>query len=123
LSEETRQIEGDEVLIEALGRGATQIEAAALAGVCTRTVSRRLDDPTFARRVAAYRDSILETGAARLGDLIARATSTLAELLSDDHPPQIRLGASRAVLDAALKLRETALLEKRIANLEGKASQ
>lgn len=110
------------MLIEALARGATQTEAAALVGCCTRTVSRRLDDPVFARRVSEYRDAILESGAAKLGDLIARATGTLSELLTAEHPPQVRLGASRAVLDAALKLRETALLEKRIAILEGKAT-
>ena len=124
MSEEIRQApDADEVLIEALGRGATQAEAALLAGCCARTVARRLDDLQFVRRVDAFRDALLEAGAAKLGDLIGLATSTLRELLAEDVPPQIRLGSAKTVLDASLKLRDTLLIEKRLAALEGRQSQ
>ena len=96
MSDETgHAADTDEVLIEALGRGATQAEASKLAGCAVRTVARRLDDPQFVRRVDVFRDALLEAGAAKLGDLIGLATSTLRELLADDVPPQIRLGSAQ----------------------------
>ena len=123
MSEEIRQApDADDVLIEALGRGATHAEAASLAGCCARTVARQLDDPQFVRRVDAFRDALLEAGAAKLGDLIGLATSTLRALLADDVPPQIRLGSAKTVLDASLKLRDSLLLEKRLTALETRVS-
>ena len=123
MSDETgHAADTDEVLIEALGRGATQAEASKLAGCAVRTVARRLDDPQFVRRVDASREGLLEAGAAKLGDLIGLATSTLRELLADDVPPQIRLGSAKAVLDASLKLRDSLLLEKRLTALETRVS-
>ena len=124
MSDETgHAADTDEVLIEALCRGATQAEAASLAGCCARTVARRLDDPEFVRRVDVFRDALLEAGAAKLGDLIGLATSTLRELLAEDVPPQIRLGSAKTVLDAAMKLRDSLLIEKRLTALEGRQSQ
>ena len=123
MSDETGQVaDTDEVLIEALGRGATQAEASKLAGCAVRTVARRLDDPQFVRRVDVFRDALLEAGAAKLGDLIGLATSTLRELLAADVPPQIRLGSAKTVLDASLKLRDSLLLEKRLTALETRVS-
>ena len=119
MSDETgHAADTDEVLIEALGRGSTQAEASKLAGCAVRTVARRLDDPQFVRRVDVFRDALLEAGAAKLGDLIGLATSTLRELLAEDVPPQIRLGSAKTVLDASLKLRDSLLLEKRLTALE-----
>ena len=123
MSDETgHAADTDEVLIEALGRGATQAEASKLAGCAVRTVARRLDDPAFVRRVDVFRDALLEAGAAKLGDLIGLATSTLRELLAEDVPPQIRLGSAKTVLDASLKLRDSLLLEKRLTALETRVS-
>ena len=123
MSDETgHAADTDEVLIEALGRGSTQAEASKLAGCAVRTVARRLDDPQFVRRVDVFRDALLEAGAAKLGDLIGLATSTLRELLADDVPPQIRLGSAKTVLDASLKLRDSLLLEKRLTALETRVS-
>ena len=123
MSDETgHAADTDEVLIEALGRGATQAEASKLAGCAVRTVARRLDDPQFVRRVDVFRDALLEAGAAKLGDLIGLATSTLRELLADDVPPQIRLGSAKTVLDASLKLRDSLLIEKRLTALETRVS-
>ena len=123
MSDETgHAADTDEVLIEALGRGSTQAEASKLAGCAVRTVARRLDDPQFVRRVDVFRDALLEAGAAKLGDLIGLATSTLRELLAEDVPPQIRLGSAKTVLDASLKLRDSLLLEKRLTALEARVS-
>ena len=61
MSDETgHAADTDEVLIEALGRGATQAEASKLAGCAVRTVARRLDDPQFVRRVDVFRDALVE---------------------------------------------------------------
>lgn len=102
----------DHILVETLGSGRTQTEAASVAGVSPRTVSRRLEDPEFVRRVEQFRDSLLETGAARLCSMISLATATLEKLLTDDVPAATRLGAAKTILDSAFRVRDVASLEK-----------
>lgn len=113
----------DDQLIEALARGQTQTEAAQLAGCSVRTVARRLTDAGFAGRVETFRDALLEQGAARMGGLVELAATTLRQLMeATDSPPAAKLGAAKTVIDAALKLRDTLLIEKRLAALEARAA-
>jgi hypothetical protein len=46
------------------------------------------------------------------------AVKSLLALLKDTVPPAVRLGAARAVIDLAAKMRESAELEPRVAALE-----
>lgn len=108
----------DAVLIAALATGATTATAADLASVSTRTVYRRLDDPTFCARVDDARAELVTSTLGRLVNASTTAADTLAALLADTHPPTVRLSAARAILDAAQRWRTTEELADRLTALE-----
>jgi hypothetical protein len=112
----------DDKLLRALACGATVESAAREAGVSARTVYRRLEDPAFCRRLQEMRADIVVRTAAALTAASTEAIRTLVELLKPANPANIRLGASRAVIESGMRLREIAELEARIAALE-QASQ
>ncbi len=117
MSAQTRQSR-ELVVIEALGSGKNQKDAALNAGLSPRTVARWLETPEFRVRVSAYREQILETQASRLGVVMSEAVDTLSELMQRSSPPAVRLGAARAVLEQSIKLREVLSIEKRLVELE-----
>jgi hypothetical protein len=49
---------------------------------------------------------------------MAEAADVLRQLLDAQTPPAVRLGACRALLELAVKLRESVELEERVAALE-----
>lgn len=108
---------GDGAIAGALAMGATRPEAAAAAGVSTRTVARRLSDPGFRATVADCRARITAdvlTGAAVLA---GRAVTRLGVLLDDDNP-HVSLQAARTILTVAADFGERAELAERVAALE-----
>ena len=108
---------GDELLLAALASGLSAEEAAKRAGMSRRTVYRRLADPAFRRRLAGARDALVSEA---LGELAATATAAVATLreLLDARDERVRLGASRAVLEQLLRVREAVSLAERVAELE-----
>jgi len=113
---------GDGLLIVALAGGATVPEAAARARVSVRTVQRRLDDPAFRQHVSEARGAMIARAVGQLADATTEAARTLRELL-DAEAETVKLGAARAILEHAVKLRESAELETRIAALEERIAQ
>jgi hypothetical protein len=90
----------DDLLADALVRGATQTEAAAELGISTKTVSRRLHDPRFRKRL---RDRLAAERAAmdaRRAMLEREAVDTLREL-NATGPPPVRCRAALGLLDHA----------------------
>ena len=112
----------DEVLITALACGATAEQAAHKAGVCERTVYRRLDDPTFAAKLKRSRAELVNRTGGVLTAGSLEAVKTLLELQKPGAPPNVRLGAARAILELSMKVREAAEFEERLAALEGQLS-
>jgi hypothetical protein len=111
----------DEVLLLAIACGATVENAAAKAGVSTRTATRRMADPAFQKRLRAIR---LEMVQRTMGTLTAsgqEAARTLLELMKSSTP-SVRLGAVRLALEMGIKMREVADLEGRLAALESQAA-
>ena len=108
----------DEVLALAFACGSTAEQAAQKAGVGVRTAERRLADPAFARRVQEARDAIVQRASGVLTAALLEAIKTLLELQRPPAPPSVRLGAARAVIDSALKVRTQAELEQRLAAVE-----
>jgi hypothetical protein len=108
----------DAALAAALVGGATYDQAAEVAGVSVRTVSRRLSDPEFLRCLSALRAEIFEAVANRLTHAGLLALTTLVELLARESPPSVRLGAARALLDSMLRHADTIELEQRLRALE-----
>jgi hypothetical protein len=112
-----RRRKGDAVLIEALARGSSVAQACKLVGLSSRTVFRRLLDPSFQEAIRDCRSKMFTDAAGALAATMKRASMTLRRLLVDESP-SIRLSSARAILEAGQKLREALDLEERIAAVE-----
>jgi hypothetical protein len=108
----------EDALLLALACGATVDSAARQAGLCERTVYRRLKDADFKRKLRDVRADMLARTAAALTAAATEAVRTLLDLQKPGVQAAVRLGAARAILEIGLKLRETVDLEARIAALE-----
>jgi hypothetical protein len=111
----------EQALVTALAFGATVENAARKAGVGERTAYRRLADPAFQARVdQARREAVLRTAGMLTGAALG-SVKTLVDLQQDvSVPASVRRGAARDVLDLAVKYRETAETEQRLAALEAR---
>jgi hypothetical protein len=109
------------VLLTALACGATVEGAANKAGVSPATVYRRLKDPEFQRELHQLRSEMVQRMAGMLAAAGGEAVKSLLALLKETGPAAVRLGAARSVIELAVKLREVAELEPRIAALEGQS--
>jgi hypothetical protein len=107
------------ILLERLLSGDGIADAALAVGRSERTVRRWLADAALQTRLSecqAERFKLL--GAALVGQA-QKAVGVLGAVLDDDKAPvYARVGAAKAVLDAALKVAELVELESRIAALE-----
>ena len=92
-------------------------QAAAAAGVATKTLHAWRKTPAFQAALRGAEAMALESFA---GALLALAESTTAALRAglDDENVSIRLRAAGLTLDALLKLREFVTLEGRLSELE-----
>ncbi|MFT3881782.1 MAG: hypothetical protein QM703_19250 [Gemmatales bacterium] len=116
-----RRSRSDETLISVLAMGATAEVAAQKAEVSTRTVYRRLQDEEFLRRLEEYKVDILRRTASSFVASNAEAMRTILHLLKENNPASVRLGASRAILDYGLKLREITDIADRLDRVEQRA--
>lgn len=112
---------GDDALVLALATGATLDEAAERAGCSPRTVSRRLTDAKFARRVSTVRGQLFAVAVGRLCNNAILAADKLVSLLGSEQD-HVAYAAAKSILELGTKLREAGELEQRIAALEGKES-
>lgn len=110
---------GDGPLLVALAAGDTIAEAAKVSGLSERTVSRRLGDDDFRFALQAEKDAIVSLAATKLSSICLEAVEALNALL-EASSDSIRLGAARAILEYASKMREAIELTERIARLEAK---
>jgi hypothetical protein len=111
--------QADQALLQALACGATVENAARKGGVSERTVYRRLDNPTFMQRLQQARLDMVQRTAGMLTGAGVAAVKTLVDLQHDAAVSSaVRRGAARDVLELAIKYRETADLEQRVAALE-----
>ena len=111
----------DAALVAALGSGATVEDAASRVGVGATTVYRRLKDEAFQHQVREARGAMLARTVGNLADATTAAVQTLRQLLGAEGD-QVKLGAARAILDQAVRLREHTDLEERLAALESAAT-
>ena len=107
----------DTKLIEHLGAGNTVSKSATLAGVSRRTVTRRLADPDFRRRVNETRRQLVDHAVGRLAVSMKDAATVLRRLLKAEGD-SIKLGAARTILDLGVSLRDSIELEERLTALE-----
>lgn len=109
---------GELALIVAFAAGCSQVEAAERAGVHRSTAARRWAGPTFRREVERTRSEMMRRAAGHLADGAVEAAQTLRSLLDSSHPPTVRLGAARSILELSIRTLEAVELERRIAALE-----
>src|SRR5262245_4600726 len=108
----------------ALAKGCSETEAARESGAGERTISTwKATDPACRARVQALRAEMTSRALGRLVEGMASAADTLGYLSRKAKSEQVRLGAARALLELALKVRETTELEARIAALEANQSR
>lgn len=118
MTEETELLTTDDLMVAALADGASQREAAVLAGVSDKTVQRRMGRPEFARRVAVARTARVTEHTGRITMMGDTALAVLRDAMCDRHAIEVRLRAATAVLRHGRELRSNAELEERIAALE-----
>lgn len=109
---------GENAVILALAQGRSTDEAGKAGGVTGRTVRRWLEDPSFAARVSEVRVQILDRTVGALVDASTEAVATLRELMTSSESDNVRMRAALGILDAAVTMRESLELERRIAALE-----
>jgi hypothetical protein len=103
----------------ALASGCTVPAAARESGAGERTIKTWLASlPAFRRRIDELRAEMTRRSLGRLIGSMTSAADTLAFLARKAKAETVRLGAARAVLELAVKLRESVELEARIAALE-----
>jgi len=94
-------------------------EAAKLAGVSERTLSRWLAEPGFRAGLLTAEGDAIDAATRRLLTLQQAAIDTLEQVLGDvGAGPGVRLRAAQAVLEHMLRLREQRTTEERLTALE-----
>jgi uncharacterized coiled-coil protein SlyX len=112
----------DDALIASLVSGDSYEEAALAAGCGARTVSRRMADPAFRQALQEARAEVLSRATSKVSCAMTKAVDTLVKLL-DSLNDTASLGAARAILDGACKLRSAVEIESRLAALESALAQ
>jgi hypothetical protein len=111
--------EAEQALLQALACGATVEQAARKAGIGERTAYRRLGSRAFRGRLREARLEIVQRTAGLLTGAGLSAVKVLIDLQQDVAVSAgVRRRAARDVLDTAVKLRDSALAEERLAAVE-----
>ena len=105
----------DLAIIEAVASGLTNKQTAAQVGCSTSTVHRVRR--AHRDKITALADERWAAHAHAAGRAVPRALATLLQLMDSPHDA-VRLGAAKAMLDTAVRLRESQDLAERVAELE-----
>jgi hypothetical protein len=114
-----RRKRSEAALLLALAAGASLRQAAAKAGLHHVTVHRRLKDPAFRRQVDAIRRDMIDRAVGKLSAGLAAAGDTLRKLLKAKSEA-VRLGAARAMVEMACRLKETGEAGELLAEVDEK---
>lgn len=115
---DTKASKSDSALLVILACGATVDQAAKQTGISERTVYRRLADPLFKQQLHSMRFDMVQRTSGTLTASGSEAVKTLLALMRPEVPASVRLGASRAVLELGIKVREIADLDQRLTEVE-----
>lgn len=114
----TRRKKAEDQILRALACGATVESAARTSGISERTIYRRLKDTSFRQRLHEMLADMVTRTSGMLTAASLESVKTLVDLQQSSNPPAVRLGAARAVLELAAKVREAAEVLQRLAALE-----
>lgn len=97
----------------------TREQAAAAAGITSKTLRGYLADPEFQAEYKKAFAGLVEDATRQAQQAIAPALSTLREIVEDpDENAQARISAARSVLEYSIKLTETTDILSRLDELE-----
>ena len=97
----------DDEIVTSLLQTGNIVKTAQLLGVSRATIHRRMKQDVFLDKLKEKRRDNWQIAQSRLTDALQTAVSTLCEILTDENiSPGIRLRASIATLDLALKSQE-----------------
>lgn len=114
----------DAEIIQALLTGKSYEQTAKAVGISVRALYTRRKDPGFESAYAEAKSAVLQAAANRAASAMEIAVDALAELADDDEiPPGTRAAAAEGLLRQAVRLREAADFEARIARLEAVAAK
>jgi hypothetical protein len=113
----------DPKILLALACGATAEAAARQAGVSESTVRRRLKDPRFVQKLHKMRADMHLRVADQLTAASTEGVRTMVLLMKETNSGSVRLGAARSVVELSTKVRETADLAVRLAELEQRLAE
>lgn len=113
----------NEVIIAALLQSGSMKEAAAAAGISSRTIYDRMKDNEFRAEYMTAKNDIMRKAVFSMNEKLAQAVDTIAEIMTDkDNNPAIRLQAAQTLMNNAGKY-STILQEKEYAaQAEGKTT-
>jgi site-specific recombinase XerD len=106
--------------IEQLLTAESLTQAAVAAGISRRTLTRWLADPAFVAALEQAGSEAVANAARKLSGLSETAVEELRSILENGSTEVVRLRAIEMVLAHALRWRELADLERRVAALEEK---
>jgi hypothetical protein len=113
----------DPKILLALACGATAEAAARQAGVSESTLRRRLKDPCFVQKLHKLRADMHLRVADQLTAASTEGVRTMVLLMKETNSGSVRLGAARSVVELSTKVRETADLAVRLAELEQRLAE
>ena len=108
----------DDLIIECLAAGMSYPQAGEIAGCTARTISRRMANRDFARRVSRRRGERVQAIAGQLTALAEDAVTTVREVLASADRDADRLRAAHMVLTLLGRFRADTDLEDRLNELE-----
>jgi hypothetical protein len=111
--------DADEAMIAALVLGAGQETASRHAGVCRRTLERRLLSPEFQRKLAADRAEIVRRAIDKAASYGLTALDKLYELMGNPNG-FVALGAAKTLVEASLQMSTVVDVQARLEALETK---
>lgn len=119
--DEPKQLTGKKAkALEALLEGLNIQDAAAVAGVNRKTLSRWLSyDVEFWKAYQSHSNGALQLAARRLTNKLDGAVELLDSIMEDeDAPAGVRLRAAQLVVDGSLRLLDATDIQDRLAALE-----
>jgi hypothetical protein len=111
-----------ELAAVAIAGGSTAAAAASAVGVNERTIRKWASTPAFAGRVEQLRKEAVASAVAKLSSAMTVAADELLKLAAHVEA-NIRLRASRAIIELAVRLKEHAELQQRVADLETRLTE
>lgn len=116
---EQRARAGEAQFIAAMASGMSVKQAASEAGVAERTAYRWVTLPEVGKQIEQARAQFIGQAVGLLSSSSRLAAARLGKLAADANPT-VALGACRTILASVIPLREHAVDEQRIAELEAK---